>query len=226
MTTYTTISLPHHVRPDDVLAVLGVVLGVHHARVPDDGGVADISQPCSVDNRWQVVFAVSPTQDFSCHTIAAYGGFMDERARIAFFDQTGHAHVWSYGVGQAGRNNILTPLDGLFSFLVGRRLVGFFGGTLQVGDERAPYVVPLANAAFQPPSLDPLHDDRRIAFENAVANIPPVALAELTWCIAHCGFFPSPRDTRWIDTIRPGLERQELEMAVSERLAEPKPKMM
>lgn len=217
--------LPIHVQSRHLLKVIGKCVGVECRQAELDPGrrTVDFSLPASSTNHWVLRFdgkgdfAVRPaehTNDLSF-------------AYVLFTDLAGTDHRWELSSeNEDEQSRLLHPDSTALSVAVARRLLQFFGGSLEysgyregsVDEKRTP------RTALYPPnpraSSSRLTSDERFdLFQNALHAFPLLTPQEIKDAAASSSYGITPACQRLLDRLDVEFAHQHLTSATPSSIA-------
>ena len=216
-----TISLPIHVRFDQLWQALGMLMDVPWVRQADNPDV-DTTQPSTPDNPWRIVFFPSVPANFRMGP----DNFNSER-RIYFPDPVGRTHVWNAAHDQTGPlfpAVVIEEDHEAFVAAVGRCLVEVFGGRVD-HCEYSFLAVAVHDARWAGPLQGETDDEQAHRFHTVLADISRMSARVMVDSIITTGILPNSDETHIVHALRT-MERQDLEAAVAPGVAAARPKMM
>ena len=221
MATSANIRLPLHVKGEHILQVIGKCVGVPFRKetfedYKGDRPVFDPAVPGSNENPWHItfcpegsVFELTPAKNSSL----SFG-------QLFFTDMADQRHSWSFHQEtDTDDHKLVSPVSSSLAVAVGRRLVLFFGGALQVNDNKESdpeYRKSPRSALFPPPRRrredeNPDPNERWYAFQNALNEVQPITVRELRAASKVSAHGLSERDQALLVV----LEREEQRMKLA-----------
>ena len=226
--------LPLHAKSRQLLEVIGKCVGVESQQQrlgPDRGQQVDFSSPASASNSWIVRFMPAKS-DFKVQQADHVNDL--SFAYVIFSDLAGSAHRWELSSEHEDEDSrLLHPDSTALSVAVARRLLRFFGGSLQYNsslvsecdEKRAP------RTALYPPnpraaSARLSSDERFDAFQNALHQFPALSPQEIRDAAAHSSYGITPACQRLLDRLEVEASHQQISNATPTPAPSSRPRRM
>lgn len=225
MSVDTKLALPLHVHHAKIHKVIAKSMGVPMERQllgPGVSGVYEGDEPCGPGATWSWWVKKEHQEDLK--VVMPNGPRVDlSHAWLLVRDPTGFEQRWY--LGQESEEELEKPMGRGFnaiSIAIGRRLVRFFGGTLQYSDstDAIDERVDPKKAMYPAPRKGQDSNERFDAFQNALTQVQLLSTRELLSAIDRTGMDPHA------EAFLHYLNKVQLEQAVpTAKVAASRPRM-